>query len=89
MLQHQKAAGSDERRKGWETYKRRIEDQIDALENHISREILRERYTKNREERKWKHIAERMHYEQNWVINGLHPRALREFERKYPEIRKL
>ena len=50
-----------------------IESAIENVPDSVCRTILRERYLKHKA---WWQIAEKVHYEEKYVIRVLHPRAL-------------
>ena len=62
--------------------------QIGGLKNPKSRVVLSARYLRGKEERKWERIAEELHYEESYLLR-LHRKALKEFEHRYTEIRKI
>ena len=62
--------------------------QIEGMKNPKSRVVLSARYLRRKEERKWEQIAKDLNYEESYLLR-LHRKALKEFERKYPEIRKI
>lgn len=65
-----------------------ITRQIDGLKNQKSRLVLSARYLREKKERSWNILERDLNYERSTLLK-LHRKALREFERRYPEIRKL
>lgn len=61
--------------------KNRISNEIDGLDNEVSRVILRERYILGK---KWDRISEEQHYSRRHV-SRIHDQALMEFREKYIE----
>ena len=58
-----------------------IAGEIDHLEVHNHRMVLRERYLRNK---KWEQVHEKTGYDPSWLTR-LHKRALKEFAEKFPE----
>lgn len=65
--------------------KTQITKQICGLRDQRSRVILSCRYLR---QEKWEDIEEELKYEKSYLMR-LHKKALKEFERAYPQIRKL
>ena len=68
--------------------KTKITKQIHGLKSQRSRVILEARYLRDEEGRKWERIEEDLHYEHSTLMKA-HRKALKDFERRYPKIRRL
>ena len=66
----------------------KITRQINGLKNPRSRIVLEARYLRKKEERSWNILERDLNYEKSSLLR-IHRKALREFERRYPEIRKM